>query len=319
MKTLLPAAIAALLPCLLHAATITSADMPRPEGARHYLLAEPQQPAAGKRPLVLILHGHAGSASLVFGRERLRVPMQQWLAIADREQVLVIAPDGAKGSDNKSGWNDCRADATTSPKTDDVGFIGALIEKAVAEHDVDPSRIYVMGMSNGGGMTYRLGVELGQRLAGIAAMAAVWPAKSICPAPGTPLPVMVIHGTSDKIVPYGGGEIGGMLLHGRGTSLPVEQTLALWRKLDQLPDAATQDAVLPHRKESGDTSAHRYVWGGDPRGMQVEFFKVDKGGHTEPSIQHRLQWYADFLLGAQNADFESAEEAWRFFRDKRRQ
>ncbi|KQV54532.1 MULTISPECIES: PHB depolymerase family esterase [unclassified Duganella] len=318
MKTLPLAAFTALLPCALHAATITASDIQRPEGARHYLLAEPQQPAAGKRPLVLVLHGHAGSASLVFGRERLRVPMQQWLAIADREQVLVIAPDGAKGSDNKSGWNDCRADASTSPKTDDVGFIAALVDKAIAEHNADPSRIYVMGMSNGGGMTYRLGVELGPRLAGIAAMAAVWPANSLCAPPGTPLPVMVIHGTADKIVPYGGGEIGGMLLRGRGTALPVEQTLALWRKLDQLPDAATQDSTLSHRKESGDTTAHHYVWGSDARGLQVEFFKVANGGHTEPSIQHRLQWYAGFLLGAQNADFESAEEAWRFFRDKRR-
>jgi polyhydroxybutyrate depolymerase len=315
---ILAAALAALLPCALHAATITSAEISRPEGTRHYLLAEPQLPATGKRPLVLVLHGHMGSANLVFGRERLRDPFQQWLAIADREQVLVIAPDGAKGSDSKAGWNDCRADATTSPKTDDVGFISALIDKAIADHNADPSRVYVMGMSNGGGMTYRLGVEMGPRLAGIVAMAAVWPAKSLCPAPSTPLPVMVIHGTADKIVPYGGGDIGGRMLHGRGTSLGVEQTLALWRKLDQLPDAPQQDAALPHRKESGDTSAHRYVWGGDPRGLQVELIKVDKGGHTVPSIQHRMQWIADLLLGAQNADFESAEEAWRFFRDKRR-
>jgi polyhydroxybutyrate depolymerase len=316
MKKLI--ALLAALSGAAQAATIISAEVSRPEGPRHYLLAEPQQPASGKRPLVLVLHGHMGSADLVFGRERLRDPFQRWLAIADREQVLVIAPDGAKGSDNKAGWNDCRADATTSPKTDDVGFISALIDKAIADHNADPSRIYVMGMSNGGGMTYRLGVEMAPRLAGIVAMAAVWPAKSLCPAPNMPLPVMVIHGTADKIVPYGGGDIGGRMLHGRGTSLGVEQTLALWRKLDQLPDAATQDAALPHHKESGDTSAHRYVWGGDPRGLQVELIKVEKGGHTVPSIQHRMQWIADFLLGAQNADFESAEEAWRFFRDKRR-
>lgn len=313
-----PAALLALLPWSVHAATITSAELARPEGPRHYLMATPGMPAAGKRPLVLLLHGHMGSANLVFGRERLRDPFQQWLAIADREQVLVIAPDGAKGSDNRTGWNDCRADATTSPKTDDVGFLSALIDKAIEEQNADPSRIYVMGMSNGGGMTYRLGVEMGPRLAGIAAMAAVWPAKSLCPAPATRLPLMVIHGTADKIVPYGGGEIGGRMLHGRGTSLPVEQTLALWRKLDHLPDAATQDSALPHRKDSGDTSAHRYVWGSDPQRLQVELIKVDKGGHTVPSIQYRMQWIADLLLGAQNADFESAEEAWRFFRDKRR-
>src|SRR6185369_15910016 len=118
--------------------------------------------------LVIVLHGHTGSASVVFGKERLNAPMQQWLAIADREQVLVIAPDGSKGSDDKTGWNDCRADAGTNPKTDDVGFINALIDKAIQEHNADPSRVYVMGTSNGGGMTYRVGVELAPKIAGIA-------------------------------------------------------------------------------------------------------------------------------------------------------
>lgn len=315
MKTL--AAFLALLPCALQAATITSAELPRPEGPRHYLLVTPQQPASGKRPLVIVLHGHGATARLALGQERLRAPMQQWLAIADREQVLVIAPDGAKGSDNKQGWNDCRADAPTNPTTDDVGFIGALIDKVVAEHGADPARVYVIGTSNGGGMSYRLGVEMAPRLAAIAAIAALWPAKSLCHEPTQTLAVMAVHGTADKITPIAGGEVGHFLLHGRGSAISVEQTLAIWRKVDGLP-ATAQETVLPHRSESGDTSAHRYVWGGNPQGLQVEFIKVEKGGHSEPSIAHRMQWYADVLLGAQNADFETAEEAWRFFRDKRR-
>jgi len=315
MKTLV--AFLALLPCALRAATIASAELPRPEGPRHYLLATPQQPAPGKHPLVIVLHGHAGSARLALGRERLRAPMQQWLTIADREQLLVIAPDGAKGGDDKQGWNDCRADAPTNPRTDDVGFIGALIDKAIAEHNADPSRVYVIGMSNGGGMAYRLGVEMAPRLAGIAAVAALWPAKSQCAEPTQALPVIAIHGTADRIAPIAGGEVGHNLLRGRGSAISVEQTLAIWRKLDGVP-ATAQESEFPHRSESGDTSARRYVWGADPHGLQVEFIKVEKGGHTEPSISHRMQWYADALLGPQNADFETAEEAWRFFRDKRR-
>jgi polyhydroxybutyrate depolymerase len=314
------ALIAALLPCALQAATITPGDVPRPEGPRHYLLAEPQQPAtdkASKRPLVIVLHGHTGSGSLVFGKERLNAPMQQWLAIADREQLLVIAPDGVKGSDDKRGWNDCRADAGTNPKTDDVGFIGALIDKAIAEHNADPARVYVVGTSNGGGMSYRLGVELAPRLAGIAAIAALWPAKSLCAAPAQPLPVLVIHGTADKIAPYAGGEVGHFLLRGRGSAISVDDTLGIWRQVDHLPDAP-QESALPHRSDSGNTSARRYVWGQNPQGLQVEFIKVEKGGHSEPSIRYRMQWYVNALLGAQNADFESAEEAWRFFRDKHR-
>lgn len=309
------ATLLAALACSAQATTITSAELPRPEGPRHYLLATPDKPAAGKRPLVLVLHGHAGSASLVFGKERLDAPMQQWLEIAEREQLLVIAPDGLKGSDNKRGWNDCRTDASTNPKGDDVGFIGALIDKAIANHDADPDRVYVIGMSNGGIMTYRLGVELAPRLAAIASIAALWPAKSLCPAPTHPMPLLLVHGTADKIVPYGGGEVGHIMLKGRGTTVSADQTLALWRKPLHLPDAAAKEESLAHRRESADTSVRHFVWGQD----QLEFYKVEHGGHSEPSIHHRMGWIAGALLGAQNADFEVAEEAWRFFRDKRRQ
>lgn len=309
------AALLAFLPFAAQAATITSAQMPRPEGARHYLVATPDKPSASRRPLVIVLHGHAGSANLVFGKERLNAPMQQWLEIADREQLLVIAPDGIKGSDEKRGWNDCRADASTNPKSDDVGFIGALIDKAIAENNADPARVYVIGTSNGGIMSYRLGVELAPRLAAIASIAALWPAKSLCPEPTQPMPLLLIHGTADKIVPYGGGEVGHFLLKGRGSAVSADQTLAIWRKPLHLPDAAAKDEALAHQRESGDTSVRHFVWGED----QLEFYKVENGGHSEPSIHHRMGWIAGALLGAQNADFELAEEAWRFFRDKRRQ
>lgn len=318
MAKILTILFVALATCSIqaHAVKMTSAELPRPEGPRHYLLATPEQAASGKRPLVIVLHGHTGSASQVFGREHGKAPMQEWLAIADREQVLVIAPDGAIGSDGKSGWNDCRADAPSNPHTDDVGFIGALIDKAVADHNADRSRVYVIGMSNGGGMAYRLAVDMPSRLAGIAAVSAPWPANSLCPTPHQALPVLIVHGTADKIVPYAGGEVGGFLLHGRGAVPSVADTLAVWRTLDKVPTASA-DTAFAHRNPSDKTSAQRFVWGDDSRRLQVEFIKIEGGGHTEPSMRHRMQWAYTALLGAQNGDVETAEEAWTFFKDKR--
>src|SRR5881398_298912 len=66
---------------------------------------------------------------------------------AEREKVLLIAPEGTKGSDGKAAWNDCRTDAPTNATSDDVGFISALIDIATADLHADPERIYVFGSS----------------------------------------------------------------------------------------------------------------------------------------------------------------------------
>ena len=165
-------------------------------------------------------------------------------------------------------------------------------------------------------MAYRLAIELGPQLAGIAALSAVMPAKSLCPEPAHALPVLIEHGTADSLVPYAGGEIGKGLLGGRGTSMGVDDTVALWRRLAKLPDAPVVTA-LPHREKSDATAATRYVWGADPNQLQVEFLKIAGGGHVEPSIAKRVHPAYAAVLGAQNGDVEIAEEAWTFFKDKR--
>ena len=297
------------------AAQVRAADMTRPEGQRSYLIATPEHAYAGPRPLVILLHGHGGSGKQVLGQERIRSPMQVWLDIAEREQLLLIAPDGLPGKDNLPGWNDCRSDSSTNPRADDAGFIAALIERAVTKYHADPARVYVMGMSNGGGMVYRLAAEMPGKLAAFAAVAAPSAGASLCPAPSRPLPALIVHGTEDNIVPFNGGEVGGALLRGRGKTGSAPDAVALWRKLDQLNGAAVE-TTFPHRSDSG-TTATRSLWGADPRQLQVEFIRIEHGGHTEPSLQKPVQWAIRALLGRQNGDFEMAEEAWSFFRDKR--
>lgn len=308
---------AGLLAEAAHASTITEHILSRPEGLRHYLVVEPDRLARSNRPLVILLHGHGNNGALMVGMDSfIGYRPQDWIRMAEREHVLLIAPDGMKAVDGKAAWNDCRGDATTNPIADDVGFISDLITVAVNELDADPERIYVFGSSNGGAMAYRLGIELAPRLAAIGVQGALMPALSRCKAPTKPLSVLVMHGTDDRIAPYGGGKVGNWLVRGRGSGIGVEDSVALWRRVDGLSELAGTYRI-PHLQSSDPTYATRYIWGEDPARVQVEFMRIDGGGHAPSSKQDELPWILRKLAGNMNHDVDTAEEAWIFFRDKR--
>src|SRR5689334_289630 len=94
------------------ASTIVDYTLLRPEGRRHYLVVEPDRLARSNRPTVILLHGHGASAAFMVGLESFGLyKAQDWIRLAERERVMLIAPDGIKGADGKQAWNDCRADA----------------------------------------------------------------------------------------------------------------------------------------------------------------------------------------------------------------
>ncbi|HJW12579.1 MAG TPA: PHB depolymerase family esterase, partial [Albitalea sp.] len=247
LKALCCAAAALAASAATHAVTLTPVDLPRPEGTRHYLLAVPDTATSPKRALVILLHGHGGSAAQLLGRERSAAPMSLWLRIADREGVLVAAPDGAVGRDGRRGWNDCRGDAANNPQVDDVGFVTDIIHREVAQHGADPSRVFVMGMSNGGMMALRLAIELGSTLAGFASVSASMAAHSACPVLNVPVSALIIAGTHDPLVPYAGGDVRLRSSHPRGAVIGVETAIATWRDTIGLPVEPASVTSLPHR------------------------------------------------------------------------
>jgi polyhydroxybutyrate depolymerase len=315
----LAACIALAATTAAHAGDYAAHTLARPDGERHYFVLDPGAPdASARRPVVILLHGHGEEAAAVLGRASFAgYTPRDWAKLAEREHLLLIAPEGVKGSDGKVAWNDCRGDATTNATTDDVAFIGALIDKAVADFKVDPHRVYVFGYSNGGGMAYRLGIELAPRLAAIGVQSALMPARSRCAAPTRPVSVFILHGTADPIAPYAGGDVGNWLTRGRGSGLSAEATVAAWRKVDGLPDAA-EVVRFPHLRADDPTAATRLLWGQDAAGAQVEFLRIDGGGHVHASKDEELPWLLKKILGPMNHDVDTAAEAWRFFRTKNR-
>jgi polyhydroxybutyrate depolymerase len=243
---------------------------------------------------------------------------QDWVKLAATKKVMLIAPDGVKASDGKQAWNDCRADATTNAPTDDVGFLSELIDRAIAEFGADPRRVYLFGISNGGGMAYRAGIELGPRLAAIGVQSNLMAARSNCQPPTHPLPVFITHGTADKIAPYGGGAVTAFGLTGRGSGLSVDESVAVWRTLAGLAEPPITYRY-PHLQANDPTSASRLTWGADPARLQVELLRIDGGGHTGSSRTENLPWLLGKLVGDMNHDEDTPEAAWRFFDNKRAQ
>jgi len=127
--------------------------------------------------------------------------------------------------------------------------------------------------------------------------------------------VLLIEGTDDPLMPYAGGQVH-FYDRPRGLVLGTPATVAFWRAADALSGAAPIVQQLPHRERRDPTRVTRRTWGADP-GPQVRLLEVAGGGHCEPSLAHRYGALYTALCGRQNADVESAEEAWAFFRDKR--
>lgn len=277
--------------------------------AREYLLALPHQACDGKRPLLILLHGGAGaSATQIMGLSFPPSPLSVWLEVAEREQLIVIAPNGSK-----MGWNDSFADIAHKPATDDVGFISALISHAIENLQADATRVYVMGVSKGGMMAYRLAIEIGHKLAAFSAVLANLPVNSICEEPQCPISALIIASTKDPLVPYRGGKF--FYTPGLGPMKSIAETVEVWRRLAQLPGTPRKSTFM---NLDARTSATRFDWLGENSDLQLSLIEVAGAGHTEPSSRQRYPGMITSLVGAQNADFEVAEVAWEFFRNKTR-
>jgi polyhydroxybutyrate depolymerase len=155
--------------------------------------------------LVLAFHGGGGRGQ---GAEKLSGLTE----VSNRHGFIVVYPDGVGRT-----WNDGRGLQTFQAqreKVDDVSFTAALIDELAQRLSIDRGSVYATGISNGGHMVNRLGVELSEKIAAIAPVAATM-AISIAESsrPEKPVAVIDFHGTKDEHNYWeGGGRAGGKTL-----------------------------------------------------------------------------------------------------------
>jgi len=151
-------------------------------------------------PLVLGFHGLGGSATSFDASSKLSLFFQ------DMNFILVLPNGWGSEAGSQNSWNAgiCCAPATNSG-IDDVQFVRAILNSISKNYSVDNSRIWAMGFSNGGMMSYRLACELSEKIAAIGVGGGALVVESC--SPPRPVSVIHIHGNLDETVPIDGGGI----------------------------------------------------------------------------------------------------------------
>lgn len=118
--------------------------------------------------------------------------------MADEEGFIAVFPEGYN---DPAGWY--AHDDAELEFPDDVQFTRDVISDMRARYAVDPTRIYITGFSNGGGMAHRIGCDMADVVAAVAAAGGTHIDEDPC-LPARPVPMMGLHGREDSITPYHG-------------------------------------------------------------------------------------------------------------------
>ncbi|HMP74261.1 MAG TPA: PHB depolymerase family esterase [Kiritimatiellia bacterium] len=268
---------------------------------RRYVLHIPPRHPPQPRPLLVMLDGRGGTPWTA-------MKITGWTKTADTHDVLVAYPEARRIDPqgplhfltNPQMWNAGTGGSDAErPPVDDLSFLNAMLDDIPKLADVDPSRIYMTGFSNGASMTYRFAAAFPSRLAAIA------PIAGHDRTDGEPLPIPVpsltIFGKKDPLSPYEGGRV----------ELP-------WGKVESRPPAfaSTQRWAVRCGHARGDFLHERgpgydhYHYGQTGKPNEVVFYGVDRLGHVWPG-GHRL--LPESLVGPADDTLIANDIIWSFF------
>lgn len=154
-------------------------------------------------PLVVMLHGLGGSGPAAARTQGMHQ------ASEDLGFVYVAPTAVNRGGGGRRAWcatpGCCCSGGNDSYESDSL-FLGDMIQEIIKEFNIDEDKVYIIGVSNGGFMSYRLACDYSELIAGIMPICGsnYYDLESSCRA-SSPVHVLHIHGTRDRIIPYGGG------------------------------------------------------------------------------------------------------------------
>ena len=190
-------------------------------------------------PLLIMLHGYGSSGASHEAYIRLRPP-------AAEQGLLYAYPDGTEDREGNQFWNATDACCDFGGTgIDDAGYLAGLVEEIGTVATVDPRRIYFVGHSNGGFMSYRMACEHADLVAAIVSVAgASFGTASDC-APSQPVAVLQIHGSGDDTIRYEGGSVADIGAPSGTPPYPgVIQSAEFWAGYDRCPSGLVDASDL---------------------------------------------------------------------------
>jgi polyhydroxybutyrate depolymerase len=261
--------------------TIVSSGVTR----RYQIYVPPSYDSSKATPVVISLHGAATWPAF-------QMHLSRWNDLAAQYGFIAVYPAGSGAFLGGLG----RGPMIWPGAPRDVRFIADLIDKLEADYHADSNRIYVDGMSNGGGMAFELSCRLSSRIAAMGAVAgaqrAVWQCRD-----DTPVPTVAFHGTADRLAPY----------YGRGSPIaPVALSgIPAWTarvaQRNQCTGGPTDTRVTPN--------VRRLAYSGCAHNADVALYTIEGGGHTWPGGMQLPEWF----VGPTTEEISASGLMWEFF------
>ncbi|MCX7728755.1 MAG: T9SS type A sorting domain-containing protein [Bacteroidia bacterium] len=237
-------------------------------------------------PLILNLHGYTSNASQ-------QQTYSNFMPIADTAGFLMVYPQGVQDSYGNPFWN---AGTVATSIVNDTLFLNQLIDFLKLTYNINLSKVYVTGLSNGGFMSHYMACFCNRKITAIASVAGTFFNFWTNCSPGKIVPVMHIHGTADPTVPY----------NGNANMLGADSTVKRWVTKNACTPTPNYSMVPNTNISDGSTAEHyQYFISGNSKSI-VEFYKINNGAHTWPG--------SPYIIGTTNQDINASAEIWRFFR-----
>lgn len=257
-------------------------------------------------PLVIVMHGSGQNGTQIrletgYGFDRL----------ADQYGFGVVYP-----SAGSFDWNDCSKVGdfkVDEHELDHVKFLTLLTDKLIAENGFAPQRVFATGVSSGGFMSLRLAIEAPTRFRAVAAVSANLPVADNfkCTSTGQSTSVMIMNGTEDPIVQYGGGETSLFGLFYKGGILRSSQdTAKFFADLNKIDGNPVINPTMSSAQASGEdkTKFERVLWKNESK-TEVELVTIFGGGHGMP----QAYWKRPRLVGPSPMAPNGPAMIWDFF------
>lgn len=239
-------------------------------------------------PVILTYPGYRESAENMHKYSRF----DRFPAIVATLQGIGNSWEGAPYSKTKDG--------------EDIRFSRDMLAALNSTFNVDGSRIYAAGMSNGGGMVAKLACRQPDLFAAVASVGGAYykGTRTNCVEDSDRAPSFLeIHGTKDETIAYGGGN-----RHG-GPYMAARDLVEEFAERNNCQRTPITTAL------AGDVQ--RLQWPMCQPGTSVVHLRVGDGGHTWPGDASGESGAASSSAEATSYSLDATNEAWDFLSRQR--
>lgn len=251
--------------------------------ARKYRVHLPKTYDSSKKyPIIIGFHDSTGSPRFFELNTGLST-------LANQKNFIMVYPYGSSSKRfSTRTWNaDFCCGYAKDQKINEVLFVSTLIDELAKDYSVDTAKIFLLGYSNGAMLVNKLGIELADRLAGVAIVSgAVWSTnteteESIYLTPRqSGVPAILFHGKNDASVPFDGGGVAPEF-----NFAPVYDSVNYW--LDSNKCSVHPNQIV---KKAGYTLEEYSTC---ETGSKVFFYTLEQGKHSWPGGILQVRKYFD--------------------------